>query len=75
MQRNQQIDQQWMELALRQAEQSVGLASPNPAVGCVLVQGDEVWWAKASMSMTGATTPRSLPSNRRALWRAGRPPM
>jgi diaminohydroxyphosphoribosylaminopyrimidine deaminase/5-amino-6-(5-phosphoribosylamino)uracil reductase len=35
-----QTDQQWMELALRQAEQSVGLASPNPAVGCVLVQGD-----------------------------------
>src|ERR1700691_4723733 len=34
----QQIDQQWMERALRQAEQSVGLASPNPAVGCVLVQ-------------------------------------
>jgi len=37
-----QIDQQWMELALRQAEQSVGLASPNPAVGCVLVQGDRL---------------------------------
>src|ERR1700683_779058 len=36
----QQIDEQWMEKALRQAEQSVGLASPNPAVGCVLVQGD-----------------------------------
>ena len=29
-----------MELALGQAEQSVGLASPNPAVGCVLVRGD-----------------------------------
>jgi diaminohydroxyphosphoribosylaminopyrimidine deaminase/5-amino-6-(5-phosphoribosylamino)uracil reductase len=36
------IDQQWMELALRQAERSVGLASPNPAVGCVLVQGDRL---------------------------------
>jgi diaminohydroxyphosphoribosylaminopyrimidine deaminase/5-amino-6-(5-phosphoribosylamino)uracil reductase len=34
-----QLDRQWMELALRQAEQSVGLASPNPAVGCVLVRG------------------------------------
>jgi diaminohydroxyphosphoribosylaminopyrimidine deaminase/5-amino-6-(5-phosphoribosylamino)uracil reductase len=32
------IDQQWMEHALAQAEQSVGLASPNPAVGCVLVR-------------------------------------
>src|SRR5277367_5856493 len=37
-----QTDQQWMERALQQAEQSVGLASPNPAVGCVLVQGDRV---------------------------------
>ena len=37
-----QLDQHWMELALRQAEQSVGLASPNPAVGCVLVQGDRL---------------------------------
>src|SRR5271156_359397 len=36
------IDQQWMERALQQAEKSVGLASPNPAVGCVLVQGDDV---------------------------------
>ena len=39
-QTTQQIDQQWMEKALRQAEQSVGLASPNPAVGCVLVRDD-----------------------------------
>src|SRR6202451_3818007 len=31
-------DEQWMERALRQAERSVGLASPNPAVGCVLVR-------------------------------------
>jgi diaminohydroxyphosphoribosylaminopyrimidine deaminase/5-amino-6-(5-phosphoribosylamino)uracil reductase len=37
-----ETDQQWMELALRQAERSVGLASPNPAVGCVLVRGDEL---------------------------------
>ncbi len=37
-----QLDRHWMELALRQAEQSVGLASPNPAVGCVLVQGDRL---------------------------------
>ena len=35
-----ETDQQWMELALQQAERSVGLASPNPAVGCVLVKGD-----------------------------------
>ncbi len=31
-----------MERALTQAELSVGLASPNPAVGCVLVQGETV---------------------------------
>ena len=37
-----QSDHDWMELALRLAEQSVGMASPNPAVGCVLVQGDRV---------------------------------
>lgn len=37
-----EIDQQWMERALQQAERSVGLASPNPAVGCVLVRGDEL---------------------------------
>jgi diaminohydroxyphosphoribosylaminopyrimidine deaminase / 5-amino-6-(5-phosphoribosylamino)uracil reductase len=36
------IDQQWMERALKQAEQSVGLASPNPAVGCVLVHDDRL---------------------------------
>jgi diaminohydroxyphosphoribosylaminopyrimidine deaminase/5-amino-6-(5-phosphoribosylamino)uracil reductase len=35
-------DTHWMERALAQAERSVGLASPNPAVGCVLVQGDEL---------------------------------
>jgi diaminohydroxyphosphoribosylaminopyrimidine deaminase / 5-amino-6-(5-phosphoribosylamino)uracil reductase len=33
-------DQQWMERALKQAEKSVGVASPNPAVGCVLVRDD-----------------------------------
>ena len=31
-----------MEQALQQAERSVGLCSPNPAVGCVLVRGDEL---------------------------------
>ena len=36
------IDQHWMEYALEQAERSVGLASPNPAVGCVLVHGDRL---------------------------------
>jgi diaminohydroxyphosphoribosylaminopyrimidine deaminase / 5-amino-6-(5-phosphoribosylamino)uracil reductase len=35
-------DTHWMERALAQAERSVGLASPNPAVGCVLVRGDEL---------------------------------
>jgi diaminohydroxyphosphoribosylaminopyrimidine deaminase/5-amino-6-(5-phosphoribosylamino)uracil reductase len=37
-----EIDQQWMERALQQAERSVGLSSPNPAVGCVLVRGDDL---------------------------------
>jgi diaminohydroxyphosphoribosylaminopyrimidine deaminase/5-amino-6-(5-phosphoribosylamino)uracil reductase len=36
------IDQQWMERALQQTEKSVGLASPNPAVGCVVVRGEDV---------------------------------
>jgi diaminohydroxyphosphoribosylaminopyrimidine deaminase / 5-amino-6-(5-phosphoribosylamino)uracil reductase len=36
------MDLRWMELALRQAERSVGLASPNPSVGCVLVHGDRL---------------------------------
>ena len=33
-------DERWMSEALNQARQSVGVASPNPAVGCVLVKGD-----------------------------------
>ena len=37
-----QSDELWMERALGQAELSVGLASPNPAVGCVLIQGDRL---------------------------------
>ena len=37
-----QNDLHWMERALARAEQSVGLASPNPAVGCVLVQADRL---------------------------------
>jgi diaminohydroxyphosphoribosylaminopyrimidine deaminase/5-amino-6-(5-phosphoribosylamino)uracil reductase len=32
----------WMRHALGLARKSVGVASPNPAVGCVLVQGDRV---------------------------------
>lgn len=31
-------DEQWMERALELAQHSVGLASPNPAVGCILVK-------------------------------------
>lgn len=33
-------DDHWMQLALAQARMSVGLSSPNPAVGCVLVKND-----------------------------------
>lgn len=35
-------DELWMERALALAEESVGLASPNPAIGCVLVKDDVV---------------------------------
>ena len=35
-------DHGWMTEALELARRSVGLASPNPAVGCVLVKGDAV---------------------------------
>jgi len=43
-----ETDQEWMELALRQAERSVGLCSPNPAVGCVLVVVAAVAWRLAA---------------------------
>jgi diaminohydroxyphosphoribosylaminopyrimidine deaminase/5-amino-6-(5-phosphoribosylamino)uracil reductase len=33
-------DEHWMRRALALAGQSVGLASPNPAVGCVLVKNE-----------------------------------
>jgi len=33
-------DERWMNQALDLARRSVGLASPNPVVGCVLVKGD-----------------------------------
>ncbi len=35
-------DHEFMQRALTLAEESLGLASPNPAVGCVIVLGDEV---------------------------------
>jgi diaminohydroxyphosphoribosylaminopyrimidine deaminase/5-amino-6-(5-phosphoribosylamino)uracil reductase len=34
------VDLQWMVRALEQTARSVGVSSPNPAVGCVLVQSD-----------------------------------
>ena len=37
-----QKDERWMNEALDLAQRSVGLASPNPAVGCVLVKGESV---------------------------------
>lgn len=37
-----QQDERWMNEALDQARRSVGVASPNPAVGCVLVKGESV---------------------------------
>jgi diaminohydroxyphosphoribosylaminopyrimidine deaminase / 5-amino-6-(5-phosphoribosylamino)uracil reductase len=35
-------DERWMNHALELARKSVGLASPNPAVGCVLVKNDTI---------------------------------
>ncbi len=35
-------DERWMRCALALAEQGVGLASPNPTVGCVLVRGGRI---------------------------------
>lgn len=35
-------DELWMERALSLAEEGVGLASPNPAIGCVLVRNNTV---------------------------------
>ncbi|MBV8630789.1 MAG: bifunctional diaminohydroxyphosphoribosylaminopyrimidine deaminase/5-amino-6-(5-phosphoribosylamino)uracil reductase RibD, partial [Silvibacterium sp.] len=35
-------DERWMKEALELAHQSVALASPNPAVGCVLVKDDAI---------------------------------
>jgi diaminohydroxyphosphoribosylaminopyrimidine deaminase/5-amino-6-(5-phosphoribosylamino)uracil reductase len=37
-----QSDQLWMQRALELAQKSIGLASPNPAVGCVLVKNNEI---------------------------------
>lgn len=34
-------DLRWMARAIEQERHSVGVSSPNPAVGCVLVQGEE----------------------------------
>src|ERR1700749_30513 len=34
-------DLRWMARAIEQERHSVGVSSPNPAVGCVLVQGDD----------------------------------
>ena len=36
------IDEHWMRIALAKARESVALASPNPAVGCVLVRYEEI---------------------------------
>jgi diaminohydroxyphosphoribosylaminopyrimidine deaminase / 5-amino-6-(5-phosphoribosylamino)uracil reductase len=35
-------DRKYMKRALALAERGIGLASPNPSVGCLIVQGDEV---------------------------------
>ncbi len=36
------VDEFWMAHALLEAMNGVGWASPNPAVGCVLVEGDQI---------------------------------
>ncbi len=40
--RERELDLHWMGEALRLAQLSVGLASPNPRVGCVLVRGGAI---------------------------------
>ncbi|MBU6153221.1 MAG: bifunctional diaminohydroxyphosphoribosylaminopyrimidine deaminase/5-amino-6-(5-phosphoribosylamino)uracil reductase RibD [Bdellovibrionales bacterium] len=35
-------DEYWMEQALLQSMESIGLSQPNPAVGCVLIQNQQV---------------------------------
>ena len=35
-------DLRWMELALTLAREGVGLASPNPTVGCVIVRDNKI---------------------------------
>ena len=37
-----QIDQQWMQHALQLARHGLGLTSPNPPVGAVIVQGNHI---------------------------------
>jgi diaminohydroxyphosphoribosylaminopyrimidine deaminase / 5-amino-6-(5-phosphoribosylamino)uracil reductase len=39
---SQQQDLQWMQCALSLARQGVGLASPNPTVGCVIVRENRI---------------------------------
>lgn len=36
------LDLKWLELALNHAQSAVGLSSPNPRVGCVIVKDDVV---------------------------------
>ena len=35
-------DLKWMELAFTLAREGVGLASPNPTVGCVIVRDNKI---------------------------------
>ncbi len=59
------IDQRFMREALALAEERVGLTSPNPAVGCVIVRGGKVVGR-------GATAPGGRPHGEvEALKRAG----
>ena len=37
-----QIDQQWMQCALQLARHGLGLTSPNPPVGAIIVQGNQI---------------------------------
>jgi diaminohydroxyphosphoribosylaminopyrimidine deaminase / 5-amino-6-(5-phosphoribosylamino)uracil reductase len=37
-----QEDERWMRLALQLAQEAIGLASPNPTVGCVLVKNGRI---------------------------------
>ena len=52
------FDEVCMARALRLAEESIGLASPNPQVGCVISRNEEIVGEGARISTTSSTMRR-----------------